>query len=71
MAKGPCLEDTNDSQHLPLNDKHWHQIHIVYSELGPMKAARGKGVCLNRQPDIVEATSPVKSEKGEQRSSEQ
>jgi hypothetical protein len=66
--QGPCLEDANDLQHLPLNGKQWHQICIVYSELGPIKEAKGKGACLNPQPDIVEATSPVKNKKGEQRS---
>jgi hypothetical protein len=40
----------------------------LYIVIWAYKGSEGEGVCLNWQPDIVEATSPVKNKKGEQRS---
>jgi hypothetical protein len=59
---GPCLEEANITQHLPLNGELQHQICHLYSGAGGYKIEWGEGVKLSQLQKIREATSPVEQE---------
>jgi hypothetical protein len=63
---GPCLEDANISQHLPLHGGFSVKYAIYIVELEAIKASAGRGVLLSRRHNIAEATPPVKKKKEEQ-----
>jgi hypothetical protein len=61
-GQGPCLEDANDKQHLPLHNELLYQICHLYSELGAIKASAAGENLLSQRQNIKQATPPVRTE---------
>ena len=60
---GPCLVDTNTTQHLPHLGELLQALLHLYSGSEPIKGEAGKGLPLSRLKNIAEVTSPVKNKK--------